>query len=338
MKIYFQIIVLIVALIMMSCERETDTFKGPSIGYPTNDFAVTQGFASSTASIDFSIEDSVKFTARFNEEVAYTITLTGEESGAVQQIVGVSDAVDTIWSGDAQTVFFKEEKISVQLTVLGRSTVVASLDIEIEHVYTPVGVGLSNFEAGGTGASCWFPGMNQVACDNGFVPSVSLEGVFAHQVKGVSVDKPGDQFVGLATISPKIGTNNDWLHFAVPNESPDQLYFNIFIFGTGDDNVAMFIKFMQDDDGNGSHDPLRENGFEMQLTDLSHVGWKKFSFKYGEVPLGGNTDFGGNGDGIYRPSQISKIELGLWALKNPDNEVEFIYDYAVFTSLKPFGE
>lgn len=312
--------------------------QGPEIGYASSDFSVTSPFTASTNSIDFSGGNTVTFNATFNEVVEYTITISASASGAEKVITGVGSELSEIWTGASNLIFFRTESVDVKLTILGVNGSQGEETIAITGTYVPEGIQLGNFEAGGTSAGCWFPGANQNSCNTGYVVTPKLEGTFAHQVGGTSLDKPGDQFVGLASIDPKIGFNNNGLHFAVPTTDPDQLYFNIYIYGKGDENVAMFIKFMQDDNSNGSHESDRENGFEMQLLDLSHTGWKRFSFKYSDVPLGGNTSFGGNGDGFYRPDKIRKIEFGLWAMDDPSQPVEFIYDYAAFTAGKPLGE
>ena len=331
--------IIVIALIALSCiSCENDEMRGQKIGYASKDFQVERSLSTSTETVDFIADQSVLFSTTFNEEVQYTLTIVGLSSGATKQITGLSKELLVNWKGNATLTFFKEEQVTVSLSVLGVEGVLDTKTLQIKKTYQPEGVQIANFELGGTKAGCWFPGKNSIDCNVTFTPEVLLEGKYAHLVKGISVDKPGDQFVGLASIDPRSGINKTGRYFTAPTTNSDSLYFNIFIYGTGDDNVAMFIKFMQDDDGNGSHESDRENGFEMQLKNLSHVGWKLFSFPYSSVPLGGNTGFGGNGDGIHRPDKIQKIELGLWALKNTNEPVQFIYDYAVFTANKPFGE
>lgn len=328
--------IILMAITLISCEK--DDIKGPVLGYASGDFKVIEAFSASSDNVDFKSDKSIEFSAKFNEEVEYTITIIGAESGAVKTISGVSKDMLVTWDGGAELVFFRKETVTATLTILGVEEAIDSKVIEIKEVYVPEGIQIANFELGGTRAGCWFPGENSLACDISYEAELALEGDYAHLVKGISLDKPGDQFVGLASIDPRSGINRTGRYFTTPTMDPDELYFNIFIYGIGDDNVAMFIKFMQDDDGNFSHESDRENGFEMQLSDLSHKGWKLFSFPYSSVPLGGNTSFGGNGDGIHRPDKIQKIELGLWAMKNTSDSVQFIYDYAAFTAGKPFGK
>lgn len=328
--------IILVALTLISCEK--DEMRGALLGYASDDFKVLEAFSSSSESVDFKSENEIQFSAKFNEEVQYTITIVGDESGATKEITGIGKDLAVTWDGGAELVFFQKETVTVTLTVLGVDEALETKKVEIKEVYKPTGVQLANFEPGGSRANCWFPGENNLDCNISYEPETKLEGNYAHLVKGISVDKPGDQFVGLASIAPRSGINRTGRYFTTPTLVSEELYFNIFIYGIGDDNVAMFIKFMQDDDGNGSHESDRENGFEQQILDLSHEGWKLFSFPYSSVPLGGNTNFGGNGDGIHRPDKIRKIELGLWAMKNTSDSVQFIYDYAAFTAGKPFGE
>lgn len=338
MKIFKHSILAVFVLTLLGCNREDVTFAGERAGVASDNFQVTTPFAANTSTVNFSAGNTVTFSATFNEEVSYTITITGQTSGAVKTITGMGSQLNEVWTGNADLIFFTAENVTAELTVLGQTETYGQVNIGATTTYNPEGVQLANFESGGTTASCWFPSGNQIACQTNYSVSPSLEGSSATRVAGVSVDKPGDQFVGLSAIEPRSGVNNNGSYFSVPTTDPDDLYFTVFIYGSGDENVAMFIKFMQDESGNGAHEGASENGFEWQLLDLSHTGWKKFSIKYSDVPLGGNTNFGGNGDGIYRPDQIVKIEFGLWAMDDPDTAVEFIYDYAVFTAGKPFGE
>lgn len=324
----------ITLLFLTSCEKELT--KGPSTGLSSDNFNLRESLAISQNPINFEIEDTLFITATFNEVVTYSITIKGQNSGAIRVFSGTSDAVNEAWLGDASLIFFQKEPISISLKVLGKEEVVDVINSEITAIAKFNGVIIGDFER--TTASCWFPGSNQIECNVNYDVPEKLEGEFAHLVSGKSNEEPIDNFVGLASLVPRRNVNRNGRYFSVPTTNEEELYFNIFIYGTGDRNVAMFIKFMQDDDENGSHDADRENGFEMQLTDLSHSGWKKFSFRYADVPLGGNTSFGGNGDGVYRPEKIRGIELGLWALEDPTQSVQFIYDFASFTALKPIGE
>ena len=80
-----------------------------------------------------------------------------------------------------------------------------------------------------------------------------------------------------------------------------------------------------------------ENGFELQLLDLSHTGWKLFSVPYSSLSVSGNKPYGGNGDQIHRPNKITNIEFALWSSEK-DKQVELIFDYAAFTIGAPLGK
>ncbi len=163
------------------------------------------------------------------------------------------------------------------------------------------------------------------------------------------MDNLGSGYIGLSYTQPvttfnsyynkngySAGPGKTYYTYAGLKDS-DSLWFNIYIYGTGDPNVTMYIKFKQDDDGNGTYVDAAENGYEWQVTDISHTGWKLYSVNYSTIKVSGNQAYGGNGDQIHRPNLIQSIEYALWS-KKPKAHVMVVYDYPVFTYGKPFGQ
>jgi hypothetical protein len=335
-------------LLFDGCKANKDEFSGPQQGYASQNFVLVDDFKVSKDSVNF-LKDTLKFVAKFNEKVSYSISITGATSGAVRHLEGLSDHVNTVWDGSAELVFFKAGEIcSAKLTVLGKPGIVASRSLVIQKTYKPKGLVIANMEpasAGGSYASCgfWQAG-GQIACGltNGVPP---LEGSYAMVLEGKDLN--GSQYIGQAATKPIFNgqgiainpdpTDTKSISYYTKTSNPDSLWFTIFIYGTGQKDAQLYIKFDQDDDGKGGNEPASENGFELQILDLTHYGWKAFSYNYSAINLGGNTSFGGNGDGVHRPDKIVQIEYALWS-KRSNVPVSVVFDCPVFTVGKPFGQ
>lgn len=334
MKTFIPIIFILLAI--GACKRTDEELMGPNQGYASENFAMVSAFSVNTDSVDFKKLPAIGFNARFNEKVSYTITIKGTQSGAIKHITGISeDIAESVWIGNSKLIFFTKELCSVQLTVLGVAGILGTGSVQILNTYQPEGMRIVNMEtAGSLPKQGFFESGALIACKVvGDIPP--LEGKYCWYTEGKDTKHTGG-FIGLSYTQPA-GTNANGKYYKVGTDKADDLWFNIFIYGEGDKNVATYIKFMQDDNGDNVHDGKKENGFELVIKDLSHTGWKLFSYKYSSIKLGGHPDFGGSGDNIHRPDRILQIEYALWGLEK-DTPVKFIYDFAVFTLNKPFGQ
>lgn len=315
---------------------EKENFIGKEIGVASKEFSITEPFAVNSPDINLKTSQAY-FSGAFNERVSFTITLKGQTSGAIKRIKGLSDKIDisnSSWEGNAELTFFMKEKVSAYLSVLGINTILDSTSFNITEPYLPGGTIVANMENSGIFAPCGFfqPG-GQIFC--GRTKEIpAIEGEFSQKMEGK--DPSGGMFIGLTRPIPVPGKNADvsGLYYnVIPN--PDSVWFTIFIYGTGDPSVQAYIKFQQDDNGDGVHSDNQENGFEIQIQDLSHFGWKKFSFLYSTLTVSGNTSYGGNGDQEHRPHRITAVEIALWGMVR-DKTVKYYFDFPVFTVGKPF--
>ncbi len=337
-------VVVFTILFFVGCKRSKEDYIGPGKGFSSPDFAIVSAFKSNKDSVNF-LKDTLNFSAKFNENVSYSITITGLESGAIKHLEGYSDEVHSAWDGSGELVFFKKgESCTAQLRVLGKEGVLASHSVFISTEYKPKGTVIANMEPGtknGVFAISGFWETNaQIAC--GLTKDASpLEGNYAMVMEGIDLKSGG--YIGQSSTKPIPGVNafqtspNSPYFYSTGTAISDSLWFTIFIYGTGQKHAQLFIKFDQDDDGLNGYDPTKENGFELPIQDLSHFGWKAFSFNYSSINLGGNTLFGGNGDGIHRTDKIVQIEYALNS-NRPNIPVKVIFDYPVFTVGKPFGQ
>ncbi len=346
-KSFNYILTVLFIFIFIGCHKYKNESVGPDIGIASKDFAVTTAFSSSVTSVNFKTDPNVFFNAQFNEKVSFTITIIGSISGAKKTIKGLADKIDlnnANWEGSGDFVFFVVEPCVAELTVLGKDGIVGSASVNVTS--TLKGTFIANFENFSLGASVGFWEANEKIYSG--KSDTAFEGSKGYKMEGV--DTKGGGFIGLSYTQPVTNTTayytkNGYSAFGPGKiyytyaglQQPDSLWFNIFIFGTGDPNAMMYIKFKQDDNGDGTYSDPTENGYEWQLTDLSHTGWKLFSVNYSTVVVSGNQAYGGGGDKTHRPNLIQSIEYALWS-KKKNGRVSLVYDYPVFTYGKPFGK
>lgn len=329
-----------------SCHNYKEKSIGPNIGIASKEFSVTTSFTASTGSVNFNTGPNPTFAAQFNEKVSFTITIKGTVSGATKTIRGLSDQINasnSLWDGTSDFIFFSAEPCIAELTVLGKDEVIGSDSIVITAPRK--GTFVANFENFSLTAGVGFWEANEkIYCGKS---DTAFEGLKGYKMEGV--DTKGGGFIGLSYVQPTTITNAYYnkngfslgagkVYYGYNGLSdPDSLWFNIFIYGTGDPHAMMYVKFKQDDNTDGSYSDPTENGFEWQVMDISHTGWKRYSVNYSTIMVSGNQAYGGGGDQVHRPNRIQSIELALWS-KQKNGQVSIIYDYPVFTYGKPFGE
>ena len=117
--------------------------------------------------------------------------------------------------------------------------------------------------------------------------------------------------------------------------APDQLYFNIYIYGTGDVDSYFHFAIEEDDNGDHVHYDTSEDVYYYVIT-TSHTGWKLFSVPYSDMLTAQSPKNGGKGNHIQQPNQITAV--GLQVLSNPPGQtVKVIMDYPTITFGRPFN-
>jgi len=340
--------------VLSSCHREKADSVGPSYISAPDGFAVNS-FSASTTTVDFT-SGNVKFSGALTNAVTWIITIKGQTSGAVHQITGTSDNFsNVVWTGNHDgTEFFRAgETVTATLSFYG-TTVTSSITITITNVpdYKTCGIvplygefedtaQVLNWYNGSSPhyskyyAHFNFPtpipnvtqGIDSVAFDyNGkIVPSV--QGKKYYYMKGLG-NQPqfvtGMQYYG-GGFKGHLSTD------------PNQVWFNIYIYGTGDANAELQIDF-QESDYNGAqlgYQPTEDDAYVALIT-LNHKGWKLFSFPYSYLSHSTDINFGGRGNNKMEPNNISSFDVVLLKKLNPNSPVEVYLDYPIFTIGGPF--
>ena len=375
MKLIFKFsIILVVLVFAISCHREKKDFIGPGYIEAPDGFAVTS-FVSSATLVNFSTapQKTITFDATFSSTVSWVLTITGQESGAVTTYTGTSNGFSGLkWKGAQTNVYFfrNGEDVTATLSFYG-TRYTQTLALTIAPKGAPYFKNLGVFSKGGDfedytighilvsdstnpitysnyGWSPFnfptaIPNVNQWIASN----AVDYKGNRVNPVEGLSYY----YIKGLGNQSAFV-SGMQYEPFAVPpsrnqffshiqdtlgtNASPDNIWVNIYIYGTGDPNNSVDLEYQEDDLGSSvGYNGASDDAWVAHLT-LDHKGWKLFSIKYSDLVLTSNKLFGGSGNHIKEPSRLYAWDLVLIKKTNPNSPVEVYYDYPIITVGGPF--
>lgn len=351
----FSILLLIAGTFtLLACKREEVDYLGPGYISAPEGFAVNSFTASTAtpASVDFT-SDKVVFDANFTHSVTWTLTIKGQESGAVKIYNGVSNGFNIEWKGDhGDLMFFRTgEAVTASISFFGTSlNPTNTIAITKAPNYTICG----QFPRSGDfedpsqvepkpgpppvyspyWASFNFPnpipnvqqGVDSIAVDYKGNKVPAVQGKKYYFIKGL-----GDQsnFVsGIQYFGPR--------NIVLPN-TPDNVWVNMYIYGTGDANAQVELEYQESDLNRGlpGYQGETDDAWVTYIT-LNHVGWKLFSFQYSKLTPSRNLNFGGNGNKIPEPHRLVSFNVILVKKSIPDSPVEVYFDYPIITVGGPF--
>lgn len=345
--------------LIIACNRKKQDMIGPAYVAAPEGFEIIDFTSSSVppATVNF-ITTKVTFNATFSSSVTWFLTIVGQQSGAVYEVSGTGSSINSVlWGGSHTGLFFFRSGESVTATVSAfGSSVTKSLTVNIgtranfntcqggnyprnADFETPVQV----LPPSGNWASFNYPagqivnvvqGITGVDDDSTQFPYdrngqriPAVQGKNYYFIKGLG-DTPS--FVSGLLYNRVIGADS------IKTRDPDELWFNVLVYGTGDPNAMMDIEFQEADlPGNNFYDPTLDDAWIYHL-DLKHVGWKMFSIKYSELVRSNNPDLGGRGNQIREPHRLRQFAFVLLKKNNPNAPVEVFFDYPIFTIGGPF--
>ena len=357
---------------------------GPDLFPATSSFSILENFKSSSNSVNFGNAGSnVSFSAKFNENVSWEIELKGLSNGAVANWSGNGtefDADDVLWLGKSNGVpfFSTGEYVNAYLKILGHDSIYQIDSIKVESAYsyqlqTINGVKhivIDDFEkisskryapvslaASPDGADSE---TNFIASSNTFI-----QGSRSYYMIGRDDNK--NSWCG--------GINNENLidFYLVDSESklridsginPNDLYFNIFVYGTGKPNTSVQLKVYELDAKsyvNATGDTVMINSREDMRNyvyndatlpptvntfaaynqanndgyiydiEVTWVGWKLVSAPYAKFKPANDFLMGGNGDRKKESWRVAGMAISLLSQPTPGALVDTYIDYLVIT-------
>jgi len=361
----------------VSCKR--DGFSGPELSAATDGFELTTSFAVTDTIVNLGADETISFSAAFNQKVSWEIVVTGVKSGAEKTFTGIGEFIDpsqAIFEGRASSArfFSSDEYVRADLSILGLDSVYSIDSLETVLFYSyhrkvlsgVKHIVIDNFES--SGAYKYSPVSLAVATDAldsdvDFIAneSIVVEGDRSFKMAGTDVNNNG--WTG--------GMNSENLvdFYLVGNAmnllidsgiAPEDLYFNMYIYGTGHESTAVQLKVYEYDHksfvkNDSVHElktredmrfdifapgppPLAKNPYDQGINDgwiydveVSWTGWKLVSIPYSEFRAANDLLFGGNGDRVKESWRICGMAVSLLAFPTTGVYTETYIDQLVIT-------
>lgn len=307
---------------------QKDDLLGTEIKSPQSGFKVEK-FEIST-NRDFTQEEGIDFDMKFNQDVTSVLTITSLTSGAVKKMTSSGQELTQKWRGghNGLQFFNTGDTCSVELSFYGSDTIRKktivinkAFDFKTDDV---LNVFPNNFDDAAK-AGWWFSAVKQA-----INPEVKpIQGADYLYLKGTSSSASvyvGGGSFGAWGSSPLRMISGD----TVSVES-DQMWFNVYAYGTGDTETELYIT-LYEDDGNQGQAKNTDDGIQVKLT-FEHQGWKLLSFKYADIPF--KTYNATTGNNIREPHRIVLWDIGL-QVKTAGNSASAIIDFPIMTIGGPF--
>ncbi|HXA02695.1 MAG TPA: hypothetical protein VNW99_11945 [Cytophagaceae bacterium] len=349
------LLVLILITIIFSCKRDDKSgYIGPELITAPSGFIATNFTAlpNLPASVNFAAGGTVIFTANFSTRVTYIITLTGLSSTARKVLKATgSDPSGVTWDGDHDGLYYfrSGEKVEATLTFFN-SDIILKDTVQIAAGGTKkFGVLINSYEAHGgyLGGSGVFdgrwpnkttdPGINDVLY--GDTASLGnplgyklrpIEGTCVYTMDGI--DHDGNYYL-MSALQEQIYM----YQLNLTSVSPDNLYFNIYIYSYGVTGSRISINFEEDDAYditnpfvNHNFDQTKDDVYKLIMVLPDKVGWYLYSVKYSDIPLSADANEGMNGNKIHEPQKLWGINLVHLSLQ-PGIHSKLSIDNARFT-------
>jgi len=305
-------LLLILPFFFASCEKEK--IEGPSLNDLYGELNILESLSIVGDSADFSIGESIYFTASFSKQVDWTIRIKGINSGSVKIISGKSNEINqsnSTWNGSSTLLpFFIAEDCDLELTFeMHDDTIYNQVNVQSAKIYNNENtVLITDFE---NGFNPNFTGFFQAGCTKSLVTNGAGEGNKYLAQYGTC---DWDWLIGYVDYF-----SDYWYDQEDLVNDPTKLYFNIMINGASTisdvsdlPNSLFKLEFYEDENGDDYHDASSEDRYDYEF-DVDWTGWRMVSICYNDlIPPSSNA-----GDGIKHPDKIFKVRTLL--LANPES-------------------
>lgn len=336
-------IVLLITLVIASCRNKEQL--GPDVVGLLGPVTIVEPFAVSSSSVNFSTGEKVFFTAKFEKDAQWTITITETDStkkvitGIGKEInaenatwTGITDVLPSFIAGTATaTLSFQSDPItpSLPITITAKRISDNSTDVLVTNfVSAPV----KNFGSPGAFQPTDWP--SDFPYTGNSDPSAFPAGSYSlpdgdkYLIMGPQVPFQGNgsPYVDLLRIYAT-GAMTPVQYFPLIAD-PTKVYFNIMVYNTGTPTWLQIALFENEDLNN----PVRH--IDIKPT---WKGWKLISVKYSDF-VANTPDAGLKLD----PQKISGIQIVLLSNVStaspalPTTQVKAAFDHITFTNNAPY--
>ena len=325
------LIILVLISIVACRKKEHDKIDGPSLQDLNGQFTIINTLQASQDSVDFSVGETVFFTASLSKNTSWQLRISGLSSGAEKIITGLSSSLDAssgLWNGSTSNLpLFRAEQCKVELTFAGEPDTLV-VYVKVLQPKTNSGFIVADFE---NGFNSGWGSFTQSGANMDF------------QIKTDTSAAEGNDYLNMA------GTVNwDWLIGLVNFKAsaygastlplpsnPNAVYFNVMIYGEpGLINSIVLFQFQEDDNGDGLFTSTSEDMYSIEIP-VNWVGWKLISVKYSDLLcLVNGTASTPAGNGTHNSDKIQQINM--LHLANPSSGfAKAKIDYVIFTENGP---
>jgi hypothetical protein len=300
--------------------------------------------------LDFT-KDTMKFAAQFNEEVSWTITITGKShptDHAVKVIKGTSKEITATmasWDGASDNIYFFKynEELDIKVKILGTDTTPTFEDYSIEKPKKFAGrngtVVVLDFEPDSSQSQAMLSSSSDVnlffdtdATHNEERDKTKFDN---KSIKGIDLPTPvqgngvvylhGQDIVGEPNaffIGGFNGTPND---FKLNPKTPlDSIYFNFYVHSNGSQTTKVVVQMV----GIGG------DIFKIER-NVTWTGWRLVSAKLSDFILG---TAGTLGTGKIKADALKSFNIEIHSGDGPGKEAKLVSDFVCFTYGSPFSQ
>jgi hypothetical protein len=357
-----------------SCTKQEQL--GPEIKSATKDFKFVQELTVTKTEFK-NLTDKPDFEAKFNEKVSWKLRLIGLKlvgdklmpSGAEKVFTGLSDGFDgnTIdWDARSSNIqfFTSPQKVATELTITGRNEIIYGDTFNliyrvpyhnvvyngIKHIvvdgFENQNIPSSQLDNLGRGKT---PDANDTDVEFDRVNVRAVNGNFSYKMKGRDINRNSWSGDILSDFIFNFYRNVSSVNALIIDSgiSPNELYFNLFIYGQGSSSAGVQIKVFELDSKRGgktesiksrqdifnyakagSPDPSNsysqaENDGYIYNVVVNWQGWKLVSIPYSEFRPNIDPLAGGNGDRKKESWRICGASLSL--LSEPPGNLNEVY-------------
>ncbi|HXA01949.1 MAG TPA: hypothetical protein VNW99_08175 [Cytophagaceae bacterium] len=330
-------------LILFSCKKKERI--GPSLNEMSGPVTITATFTASNATPDFSTGGSIYFSAAFQNDANWMLTLTGNISGAVKTFKGtgkIISASNATWDGSSgNTLSFRAEPVTAVLNFPTASSAPPIVATSITINITPKNLNAlgkliadfhnaakikdANYTTTIDWQSDWVPTM--VA---GSLPLVDGN---SYLVMSGTPWQPGQSpYIDFLTIYATAGDSTYGTYFPLYAD-PSQVYLNFYIYNSYNPQAPL-------SNTNNPYAWLQVNIIEeggvtwtYQIKNPTWLGWKLFSINY-------NSFISSNSSVIPNPTKVKAVQLVILSSAPLTNlasyKVTVPIDHLIWTFNKPY--
>jgi hypothetical protein len=302
--IRFSALFLLIIGIVISCKNKNfDGHVGPSI-CATDNFQYVQNPKVSSGSVNLNVSPVV-FTAKFNEEVPWKITITGQTTGSFKKFSGYGKAINVSWVGNPDTLlFFAAEACKVEFKIACKDPVIRNFTINTVNSFKNFdylaydadgnGYGTGPFTYGGQA------GPPTITVTHTTPALGSPQGGLCRCLNGTA-SAPVWYFGGFDIPVTPSGLNSD----------PSTVYFNCFVNVKGSQLTIPVLTIKEGVASRSKNIAVYGNG------------WHYISFKLSDI-------------GVVNPANINTISFTLNSYPTQYTSGDMCVDFVTFTNDAPF--